>query len=53
MESNIYAVLLAEVFDHHGWKVLCFRLYVIGTQELPIGLQPAAEGVPAHARCAG
>ena len=53
MESNIDAVLLAEVFDHHGWQVLRFRLYVIGTQELPIGLQPSAEGVPAHARCAG
>ena len=53
MESNIDAVLLAEVFDHHGWQVLRFRLYVVGTQELPICLQPSAEGVPAHARCAG
>ena len=53
MESNIDAVFLAEVFDHHGWEVFCFRLYIVGTQELPIGLQPAAEGVPTHARCAG
>jgi len=53
MESHIYTVFLAEVFDYHGWQVLCFRLYVVGTQELPIGLQPSAEGVPAYARCAG
>ena len=53
MESNIYTVFLTEVFDHHGRQVLRLRLYVIGTQELPIGLQPAAEGVPAYARCAG
>ena len=53
MESNIYSVLLAEVLHHHGWEVFCFRLYIIGTQELSIGLQPAAEGVPAYARCAG
>ena len=53
MESNIYAVFLAEVFDYDRRKVLRFRLYVIGTQELSIGLQPAAEGVPAYARCAG
>ena len=53
MESNIYAVFLTEVFHYYGWEVFCFRLYVVGTQELPIGLQPAAEGVPAYARCAG
>ena len=53
MESNIYAVFLAEVLHYHGGKVLCFRLYIVGTQELPIGLQPSAESVPAHARCAG
>ena len=53
MESNVDAVLLAEVFHHHGWEVLRFRLYVVGTQELPVSLQPSAEGVPAHARCAG
>ena len=53
MESNIYAVFLAEVLHHHGWEVLRFRLYIVGTQELPVGLQPSAEGVPAYARCAG
>ena len=53
MESNIYAVFLTEVFDYDRRKVFRFRLYIVGTQELPIGLQPAAEGVPAHARCAG
>ena len=53
MASNIYAVLLAEVLHHYGWEVFCFRLYIVGTQELPIGLQPSAEGVPTHARCAG
>lgn len=50
---NFDTVLLAEVFHHHGWEVLRLRLYIIGTQELPIGLQPPTEGVPTHARCAG
>ena len=53
MASNIDAVLLAEVLHHYGWQVLRFRLYIIGTQKRLVGLQPAAEGVPAHARCAG
>ena len=53
MESNIDAVLFAQVLHYHGWEVLRLRLYIIGTQELPIGLQPSAEGVPAYARCAG
>ena len=50
---NIYAVLLAQVLHYHGWQVLGFRLYIIGTQELPICLQPSAEGISAYARCAG
>ena len=53
MESNIDAVFLAEVLHHHGWEVLCFRLYIIGTQELSVGLQPSTEGVHTHARCTG
>ena len=52
MESNIDAVLLAQVLHYHGWQVFGFRLYIIGPQELSVGLQPSAEGVPAHARCA-
>ena len=50
---EVNSVFVAEVFDHLGWKEFGRRADTVGFQESTVRLQPTAEGLRAHPRCAG
>ena len=50
---EVDGVFVTEVFDHFGWKEFGRGADTVGFQKSTVRLQPTAEGLRAHTRCAG
>ena len=50
---EVDGVFVAEVLDYLGWEDLGSGTYTMSTEERLVGLQPTAESLRAHTRCAG